>query len=230
MMTSEQPQKKHNAIEKCLQILSIFSIDKAQYSLKEISESLRFNLSTTYRILTTLEEYGYVVRLRDKQYTIGTQALYLSAIYTHSNHLDQIRPIVDNIRDISGETASFFVEEDSRRICLYRAHSRDEIRHNIEQGTRLELNRGASGRIILAYGKRSRDKSGFYKDIRDRGFFQAVDENNSSLFAIAIPVLSNSAKFVGALVVSGPVNRFSSTQKDSLIKLLKSQLIRIAIP
>jgi DNA-binding IclR family transcriptional regulator len=229
-MTTNQSQKKHNAIEKCLQILSIFSIDKAHYSLKEISESLGFNLSTTYRILTTLESYGYVLRLRDKQYTIGTQALYLSAIYTHSNHLDQIRPIVDNIRDISGETASFFIEEDSMRICLYRAHSRDEIRHNIEQGTRLQLNRGASGRIILAYGKRSRDKSGFYKDIRDTGFFQAVDENNPSLFAIAVPVLSHSSKFVGALVVSGPVNRFNSSQKGTLIKLLKAQLANITIP
>ena len=138
--------------------------------------------------------------------------------------------IVDNIRDISGETASFFIEEDSMRICLYRAHSRDEIRHNIEQGTRLQLNRGASGRIILAYGKRSRDKSGYYKDIRDKGFFQAIDENNSSLFAIAVPVLSNSGKFVGALVVSGPVNRFNNTQKETLIKLLKSQLDSIVIP
>ena len=229
-MTTDQAQKKHNAIEKCLQILSIFSIEKAQFSLKEISESLGFNLSTTYRILTTLENYGYVVRLRDKQYTIGTQALYLSAIYTHSNHLDQIRPIVDSIRDISGETASFFIEEDSMRICLYRAHSRDEIRHNIEQGSRLKLNRGASGRIILAYGKRSRDKSGFYKDIRDKGVFLSIDENNASLFAIAVPVLSSTSKFVGALVVSGPVSRFSNTQKDTLIKLLKSQLKNISIP
>jgi len=229
-MTTDQAQKKHNAIEKCLQILSIFSIEKAQFSLKEISESLGFNLSTTYRILTTLESYGYVVRLRDKQYTIGTQALYLSAIYTHSNHLDQIRPIVDSIRDISGETASFFIEEDSMRICLYRAHSRDEIRHNIGQGSRLKLNRGASGRIILAYGKRSRDKSGFYKDIRDKGVFLSIDENNASLFAIAVPVLSSTSKFVGALVVSGPVSRFSNIQKDTLIKLLKSQLKNISIP
>jgi len=229
-MTTDQVQKKHNAIEKCLQILSIFSIEKSQFSLKEISESLGFNLSTTYRILTTLGSYGYVVRLRDKQYTIGTQVLYLSAIYTHSNHLDQIRPIVDSIRDISGETASFFIEEDSMRICLYRAHSRDEIRHNIEQGSRLKLNRGASGRIILAYGKRSRDKSGFYKDIRDKGVFLSIDENNASLFAIAVPVLSSTSKFVGALVVSGPVNRFSNTQKDTLIKLLKSQLKNISIP
>ena len=222
--------KKYNAIEKCLQILSIFSLDKTQFSINEICENLDFNISTTYRILCTLEEYGYVSRLKNKDYVVGTQALYLSAIYTQSNHLDQIRPIVDEIRDISGETASFFVEENSMRICLYRAHSRDEIRHNIEQGSRLELNRGASGRIILAYGKRKNDKTGFYKEIRDAGYYLAIHEHNSSLFALAIPVVSSSSKFVGAIVVSGPISRFNDKQKIFLLKLLRSQLNNIVMP
>ena len=222
--------KKYNAIEKCLQILSLFSLDKTQFSITEICEKLDFNVSTTYRILSTLEEYGYVSRLKSKDYVVGTQGLYLSAIYTQSNHLEQIRPIVDVIRDISGETASFFVEEDSMRICLYRAHSRDEIRHNIEQGSRLELNRGASGRIILAYGKRKNDKTGFYKKIRDAGYFLSIHEHNSSLFALAVPVISSSSKFVGAIVVSGPISRFNEKQKIFLLKLLKSQLANIVVP
>ena len=222
--------KKYNAIEKCLQILSIFSLDKTQFTINEICEKLHFNISTTYRILCTLEEYGYVSRLKSKDYVIGTQALYLSAIYTQSNHLEQIRPIVDAIRDISGETASFFVEEDSMRICLYRAHSRDEIRHNIEQGSRLELNRGASGRIILAYGKRKNDKTGFYKEIRDAGYYLSIHEQNSSLFALAVPVISSSSKFVGAIVVSGPISRFNDKQKIFLLKLLRSQLANIVVP
>ena len=222
--------KKYNAIEKCLQILSLFSLDKTQFSINEICEKLHFNISTTYRILSTLEEYGYVSRLKSKDYVVGTQALYLSAIYTQSNHLEQIRPIVDAIRDISGETASFFVEEDSMRICLYRAHSHDEIRHNIEQGSRLELNRGASGRIILAYGKRKNDKTGFYKEIRDAGYYLAIHEHNSSLFALAVPVISSSSKFVGAIVVSGPISRFNEKQKIFLLKLLRSQLDNIVVP
>ncbi|MDE0949485.1 MAG: helix-turn-helix domain-containing protein, partial [Candidatus Thioglobus sp.] len=179
--------KNYNAIEKCLQILSMFSLDKSQFSIKEICDQLNYNVSTAYRILSTLEDYGYVSRLKNKEYVVGTQALYLSAIYTQSNHLEQIRPIVDRIRDISDETASFFVEEDNMRICLYRAHSRDEIRHNIEQGSRLELNRGASGRIILAFGKRKSDKQGFYKDIRDKGYYLSVNEHNAALFALAVP-------------------------------------------
>ena len=222
--------KNYNAIEKCLQILSMYSLDKTEFSIKEICAQLNFNVSTAYRILCTLEEYGYVSRLKNKNYVIGTQALYLSAIYTQSNHLEQIRPIVDRIRDISGETSSFFVEEDDNRICLYRAHSRDEIRHNIEQGSRLELNRGASGRIILAYGKRQKDKKGFYKDIRDQGYYLSINEHNASLFALAVPVLSNSNKFVGALVVSGPVSRFDEQQKILLLNLLSKQLSNILMP
>jgi DNA-binding IclR family transcriptional regulator len=222
--------KSYNAIQKCLQILSIFTLDKAQFSIKEICEKLNFNLSTTYRILTTLEEYGYVSRLKNKDYVVGTQALYLSAIYTQSNHLEQIRPIVDRIRDMSGETASFFVEEEDKRICLYRAHSRDEIRHNIEQGSRLELNQGASGRIILAYGKRKNDKQGFYKDIRDKGYYLSINEHNAALFALAVPVVSNSDKFVGAIVVSGPISRFDDKQKITLLNLLIDQLKNIVMP
>ena len=222
--------KSYNAIKKCLQILSIFTLDKAQFSIKEICEQLNFNLSTTYRILTTLEEYGYVSRLKNKEYVVGTQALYLSAIYTQSNHLEQIRPIVDRIRDMSGETASFFVEEEDKRICLYRAHSRDEIRHNIEQGSRLKLNQGASGRIILAYGKRKNDKQGFYKDIRDKGYYLSINEHNAALFALAVPVVSNSDKFVGAIVVSGPISRFDDKQKITLLNLLIDQLKNIVMP
>ena len=222
--------KSYNAIQKCLQILSIFSLDKAQFSIKEICEQLNFNLSTTYRILQTLEEYGYVSRLKNKEYVVGTQALYLSAIYTQSNHLEQIRPIVDRIRDMSGETASFFVEEEDKRICLYRAHSRDEIRHNIEQGSRLKLNQGASGRIILAYGKRKNDKQGFYKDIRDKGYYLSINEHNAALFALAVPVVSNSDKFVGAIVVSGPISRFDDKQKITLLNLLIDQLKNIVMP
>jgi DNA-binding IclR family transcriptional regulator len=116
------------------------------------------------------------------------------------------------------------------RICLYRAHSRDEIRHNIEQGSRLELNRGASGRIILAFGKRKNDKQGFYKDIRDKGYYLSINEHNAALFALAVPVISNSNKFVGAIVVSGPISRFDDDQKSILLQLLNDQLQNIVMP
>ena len=111
-----------------------------------------------------------------------------------------------------------------------KARFASRIRHNIEQGSRLELNRGASGRIILAYGKRKNDKTGFYKEIRDAGYYLSIREHNASLFALAVPVISSSSKFVGAIVVSGPISRFNDKQKIFLLKLLRSQLNNIVMP
>ena len=223
-------EKKLTAIEKSLEILSIFSIDRPSLSLKEVCNEVGFNTSTTYRILHTLSRYGYISRTPDKNYSIGTKPLSLSAIYQQTHHLIQISPIVDHIRDTSNETASFFVEQNDRRICLYRAHSHDKIRHNIDVGTQLELNRGASGRIILAYGKRCNDKSGYFKDIRDKGYYLSINEHNPDLFSVAKPILTQSGDFVGAMCISGPISRFNDQKKHYLLDLLTKQIAKINIP
>ena len=155
---------------------------------------------------------------------VGTQAIYLNAVYTHSNHLEKLRPIIDKIRDISSHTASLFIEEDSHCICLYRAHSNIQNHYTLEQGSRLKLTQGASGKVILAYGRRSSDKYGLYKDIRDQGYCLSTNTHNKALFALAVPVISSSDKFVGSIVVSGPKDNFDEVQKKSLLDLLKNQL------
>ncbi len=213
-----------NSIEKCLQILSTFTHDRSQLSVNDISNKYQFSSSTAYRILNHLEDFGYVSRLKNKDYMVGTQAIYLNAVYTHSNHLEKLRTIIDKIRDISSHTASLFIEEDSHCICLYRAHSNIQNHHTLEQGSRLKLTEGASGQVILAYGRRSSDKYGLYKDIRDQGYCLSTNTHNKTLFALAVPVISSSDKFLGSIVVSGPKDSFNEGQKKSLIDLLKNQL------
>ena len=223
-MNKQSDEKSLNAIEKCLQILSTFTHDRSELSVNDISRKYQFNPSTVYRILNHLEDFGYVSRLKNKEYMVGTQAIYLNAVYTHSNHLEKLRPIIDKIRDISSHTASLFIEEDSHCICLYRAHSNIQNHYTLEQGSRLKLTQGASGKVILAYGRRSSDKYGLYKDIRDQGYCLSTNTHNKALFALAVPVISSSDKFVGSIVVSGPKNNFDEVQKQSLLDLLKNQL------
>lgn len=223
-MNQEEPIKNFNSIEKCLQILSTFSLDQSQLSIKDICEKYQFNTSSVYRILSHLEEFGYVSRLKNKEYMVGTQAIYLNAVYTYSNRLEQLRPIIDKIRDISAHTASFFIEEDNHCICLYRAHSNILKHHTLEQGSRLKLTQGASGQVILAYGRRINDKNGLYKDIRDQSYCLSTNTHNKALFALAVPLISNSDKFVGSIVVSGPKENFDEEQKKYLLDLLENQL------
>ncbi len=82
----------------------------------------------------------------------------------------------------------------------------------------------------MAYGKRGKDTSGFYKDIRDKGFYLSINEHNPSLFAIAVPVISKSNIFVGALVASGPISRFNENKRRLLLNNLRSNLAKVVIP
>ena len=82
----------------------------------------------------------------------------------------------------------------------------------------------------MAYGKRGEDKRGFYKDIRDKGFYLSINEHNPSLFAIAVPVISKSNIFVGALVASGPISRFNENKRRLLLNNLRSNLAKVVIP
>jgi IclR family KDG regulon transcriptional repressor len=82
----------------------------------------------------------------------------------------------------------------------------------------------------LAYGKRKNDKKGFYKEIRDKGYYLSINEHNAALFALAVPVVSNSGKFVGSITVSGPISRFDDEKKETHLNLLKDQLKNIVMP
>ena len=98
------------------------------------------------------------------------------------------------------------------------------IRHNIDVGTQLELNRGASGRVILAYGRRLQDKSGFFKNIRDKGYYLSINEHNAALFAVSKPILSQGGQLIGALTISGPISRFNEERKQYFLDLLTEQI------
>ena len=67
-----------------------------------------------------------------------------------------IRPVVRTLAAGTQETASFYVRNGRRRICLFRQNSPREVRHHIDEGGRKSLRIGAGGKVIRAFGKHSR--------------------------------------------------------------------------
>ena len=67
----------------------------------------------------------------------------------------------------TGESASFYVREGDIRSCVARVEGPQSVRHNVRIGERLPLNRGAPGRVILAFSGAPGEP---YESIRERGF------------------------------------------------------------
>lgn len=192
-------QRRVEAVERALTLLEAFNEDHREFSLTELSHATGFYKSTILRLMTSLEVFGFVVRDERGIYRIGPACARLSPLAGEGVRLEGlVRPVLEAVRDASGETASFYIRDGDERVCLYRENGRHEVRHHLEQGARLSLDRGAAGRILRGDG--------------EAGEIQvSMGEREPSVAAAAIGIFRPGGELLGALALSGPRERFTES-------------------
>ena len=72
-MRSRAPEKTYRvpALERALRILELFDIDRPEIAAPEMCRELRLPRTSVFRILLTLESFGYVERAGGNAYRIG---------------------------------------------------------------------------------------------------------------------------------------------------------------
>jgi DNA-binding IclR family transcriptional regulator len=207
------------AVDRALTILDAFTIDDHSLTLTEISKRVGFYKSTTLRLTESLERFGYLHRLPDGAYRLGSKPLFLGLQYQkHFKSSDIVPPVLRKIVEDLQEGASFFVRDNERRVCLHRADSARAIRDSIHEGESLPIDVGASGHILLAFSGQSGER---YDKIRSQLYAISIGERDPETAAIACPVFSVGQKIAGALSVSGPRYRFEDETVNKMIPVLK---------
>ena len=105
-------------------------------------------------------------------------------------------------------------------MCLYRHHSPRPIRHHVEEGAVLPLDRGASGRVLTAF---TGGAGPLHDEVRARGWHLSLGERDPEAAAIAAPVFGRGRRFLGALGVIGPKSRFEAESQDRLAALITEE-------
>lgn len=207
------------AVGRALKILDCFEGDQDTLSLKEIAEKTGFYKSTILRLAATLGSFGYLNRMPDGSYTLGPTLWRLGSLYRRRfNIAAHVRPVLEQLVEKTGESASFYVRDGDMRVCLLRVNSQQPIRHHLDEGAHLPLGQGAAGHLIRANSDRSGPKA--IKILTD-GHAVSLGERDPDAASIAVPVFASDAKFVGALVVSGIRSRFKAEQRQKAIILAK---------
>lgn len=207
-----------DAVARALAILKAFHAERAAMSLTEIADATDLYKSTVLRLAATLEAEGFLVRGPDRLFRPGQELWRLGTLYQRSLDLgDLVRPCLRRLVDATGETASFYIADGNERICLYRLNSPRSVRHHLEEGQRLPIDRGAAGRVLTAFGKGDHADDPDGRAIRARGFHLSAGERDPEVAAAAVPVIDVHGRLRGALSVSSIRTRFDE------------QAIRIAI-
>ncbi|WP_081757896.1 IclR family transcriptional regulator [Roseomonas gilardii] len=214
-------EQRVEAVERALSILEAFSNGGTGLTLAELAASTGFYPSTILRLAASLERFGYLYRGTDNLFRLGPTPLRLGLLYRDAFNLaDHIRPVLLRLVEQSGETAAFYVRDGNKRVCLYREHSNRSIRHHIDEGSVLPLDRGASARVLMAY---TGGTDPIMADVRTRGWYLSLGERDPEVAAIAAPIFGRGRSFIGALGIIGPRSRFSGDTPDKIAALLTEE-------
>ncbi|MBN1957823.1 MAG: IclR family transcriptional regulator [Desulfuromonadales bacterium] len=215
------PSDRVESVERALEILNCFSEDQPVLSLKVLAEKTGFYKSTILRLSASLERYGYLVRQHDGQYRLGLALVSLGKISQLSCDISSIvRPVIEELRDRFNESVAFYARSGNKRICLYRANANRAIRHQLEEGRRLPLDRGATGKILLAY---SGSEGEPFATIRKQGWYVSMGERDPEVASVAVPILTDNGNILAALSISGLISRFDTDRRQECVSALREK-------
>lgn len=193
------------AVDRALKILNAFSEQDSALTLAELASRTGLYKSTILRLAGSLERGGMLRRLQDGRSRLGPALLKLGNTYRKSFRIDEYaQPILEALADKTGESASLYVRDGDKRICLVRVNSRQHrVLHYVTPATALPLETGAAGQVIMRHTQRMASTT------PDGGALVVSASNRKSdTAAIACPVFGAQG-FVGALSLAGPRTRFT---------------------
>lgn len=212
--------KRVESVERALSLLDAFDENTPKLTLSQLASATGLYPSTTLRLAGTLEHSGYLRRNPNGEFRLGPAVLRLSSIYRGSFELGEIvKSTLKSLSDASGETAAFYVREGEERVCLYRHHSQRSVRHHIDEGKRLPLDRGAGGHVLLAH---TGGDDEVHRQTLEDGYRISYGERDEESCAVAVPAWGHGGKLLGALAIIGPRNRMTDAKLQSCIDDLRS--------
>jgi DNA-binding IclR family transcriptional regulator len=203
------------AVDRALSLLAAFRSGDTALSLGELAQRTALYKSTVLRLLASLEHARLVQRHPDGRYALGSEVTRLHAIYAASFSPEpMIMPVLRELVERTNESATFHIRQGDRRLCLYRVDSPRPVRDHAHAGDVLPLNRGAGGRVLMAF---SGARGALYSRIRRDRVAILSGDRTPELAGISAPVFSASGTLAGALTLTMPSERLRPADAHHVI-------------
>jgi DNA-binding IclR family transcriptional regulator len=202
------------AVDRALSLLTCFKQGDSALSVTELADRTRLYKSTVLRLLASLSHGGLLRKTPDGLWALGPEISRLAALYAASFSLeDVVLPVIKALVAKTGESVALHVKQGDQRLCLYRVDSPQLLRDHVRAGDVLPLDRGAGGRVLMAY---SGAKGKIYDKIRHDGYILSFSDRVPGLVGISAPICKGDGALVGALTLTVPEGRFKERFVDDL--------------
>ncbi len=202
------------AVDRAISLLGAFRTGDKALTVTELAERTRLYKSTVLRLLASLAHGRLVQRTAEGHWCLGPEVARLSALYADSFSLETVvLPVMRELVARTQESVAFHVRQGHQRLCLFRVDSPHLLRDHVRAGDVLPLDRGAGGRVLLAY---TGAVGTLYDQIRTDGYAMIDGDRVPGLVGISAPVWNAKHELVGALTLTCPAQRAQPSFTDDI--------------
>ncbi len=222
-----QTKKTVNSVVKALNILELLDKHK-ELGVTELGERLGYDKSTTFRLLTTLKDRGFVVQnAKTHKYSNAIKLLMLgNGVLRHRNYSHNIRIELKKLAETTRETVNLVIAEGIEVIYIDRYETEDILKLASAIGQRRPMYCTSVGKAIMAYYDPGyveslcthfpfeayteftcTNKKALLKElelIRKRGYSIDNQEHLLGIRCVAVPILSRHNEPLAAVSISMP--------------------------
>lgn len=208
-------------LDKSVAVLSFLS-EGGTATLAEVVGGTGLPRPTAYRLLSALEAHHLVTR-REGRYALGLRLLGWGNRAAGVGLVERARPVLEWLRDESGESTQIYVREGEHRVCVASVERTTGLRDTVPVGAVLPLSRGSAGKVLLAWaasGVDGRLEEAELRGIKVRGWAESVAEREAGVASVSAPVFGSDGRLRAAVSASGPISRLGEHPGERLADLV----------
>lgn len=236
-MVNKAPPQGAQAALRALRLLKLFTPERPELKLAEVSTLTGLNKTTTHRLLQALHSESMLDRNPvGGAYRLGPALMALGVQALSSNDLRlRARPLLNQMARDTGETATLEVPIDDTMLILDEVTGSHFVGAAGNVGTRWPIHATSTGKVLVAFDQHGLERLAAslepltartitersqlelqLSEIRRRGFAETVDELEDGFSGVAAVVRGGLGQVLGALSICGPTQRLSAERRERL--------------
>ena len=221
-------EKINRSVARALEMLELVAASKDELTITEISKQLGIPKSTTFDILYTLLDKGYLEQANEKQksFKLGVKLFQTGACYLEQTPFQNVaHSVLERLAEVAGETAFLALLNNDELVYFDKVESPNSVRTSARIGSNNPLYCTGLGKAILAAlpdeeVKAILARTGGLKPVtpytftdetqffailnqaRQQGYAIDDREHNAEVFCLAAPVYNLQGKIYAAISVA----------------------------
>jgi DNA-binding IclR family transcriptional regulator len=217
-------------------------------TVKEISNKLNYPQSSTFNLVQTMYESGYLIQTASKRYKLGPKFIYIGSRALKAFDLpSEARPYLEKLMHEVEETVFMAVLSGDELVYIAKVDSNRSIKTSAEIGSSRPLYCTGLGKAFLSFlplSKREEfldrielkpitpktvtDRLKLTKQLdtfKENGYAIDDEENEEGLYCFSAPIFNTDGEVVAAISIAGPKNRITRDELTTVKDLLETSRV-----